>query len=500
MLSQRSRRYVSAFLLLSPIVFAALTVACTNPWAISREDLRAGKHPKGEQLRLTYPDGWVVLFDDWVLTYPYVEGEVDEMEGTVPSVAVEGKPKRNSFNVDDASKIEIVQFSEAETAATIVGSIALAVGLAVGLLVYLLSCPTVYVHYGTETVLVGEAYPGAMFRSLESDDFLRLPDQPSPGRELHLSIRNEHPEQQYIEDAVLALVDHPEGTEAISTGTRVLISAEGRGPLEAWDARQNNITDLLRETDEQVWQAKIDRTPIAGADSIEILFQASLSGNHVLILRAENTRWHDLVVGRFVADLGAGYETFLKLANEATRKEAADWRDRNGLALQIERFQDGGWRSCGSVPAAGTAAFRTLAVPVGKVDGETPVRLRISSGHGFWRIDSMSLAHLIDDRPVVQMVAASTVDGPRILAASTPPENRTKYRLSKVGDELDLRFPLPPAPQKMRRSLFLHTRGHYEIDALSTAPPAVATSLEDRREIRRVSGTLALELEDFLQK
>lgn len=488
MFLKRFCRIVSAALLLLPLLCLGV-VACYSPWAISKEDLRGGKYPPKEQLRLTYPAGSVILFDGWTLDYPRLEGVVDEMRGTIPSEPVAGDAKRRSFNVDDAIKIEIYDFSRTKTT-TAVGVPVLTVIVVVlaAALASLLSCPNVYVYQADMPVLIGEAYPGATFRPLAADHFLEVPVDAS-SQELHLEIRNEHPEKQFIDLASLAVVPHPSATRVISGGDRLYVASHEYPPDRATDSFEHDVLHSVRSRDGKSWQAGLKQIARAERDIIQITFTPKEQGPQLLIVTAENTRWHDMVLGRFFNGLESDYGDFVTATNKASAADLSKWREREGLAIRVELRDGDRWRQVATIPAAGTAGFQQFGVPIGEARS-APLQVRLSAGSGFWRFDSVSVARLVDTSPATVEVSPSRIDARGgVNVAGLAKRDRHSYVMTLTGESVHLFFSLPPSEDPLR-TIFLHTRGHYEVNALHAAPHQTATrrtGLEDRGVIRTAS-------------
>src|SRR5687768_5822987 len=182
------RRIVVCCLLLLPAILFA--IACYSGKPVDRaglDDPKAREH----RIRLTYPKGDVILMPNWTLEYPYVIAEIDESRGMVESDPVEKYAHLRRFNLDEATKIETYRLSPwriagLSTGATIAGIALVTLVLVSG------SCPAVYVIDGTQETIAGEAYPGAIFKSVQRDDLLRLPG--ANGRTLTVRLVNDDPE------------------------------------------------------------------------------------------------------------------------------------------------------------------------------------------------------------------------------------------------------------------------------------------------------------------
>ncbi len=194
-------------------VCCLVVLACYSGRPIDRATLE-GSDSRKYHLKLTYPEGDVILLPHWTVEYPYVLGEIDEQRGPVPSEPVEKYARFRRFSLDDATKIETYRLSPWKIAglsgASLIGGIAIMALIAVAT-----SCPTVYVVDGTQQTIAGEAYPGAIFRSVQRDDLLRLPG--ANGRTMTVRMVNNNPEIQYTDSGRLVLIEHAETQRALAT-------------------------------------------------------------------------------------------------------------------------------------------------------------------------------------------------------------------------------------------------------------------------------------------
>jgi hypothetical protein len=414
---------------------------------------------RSKNVRFNTVEGPVVLAVENV-DFPYVEGRLRTKNGLVRI---------------DLRRVREMKVSTVNGAATVMANVGIVAGAFAGviLLVALLkeSCPFVYVDRGQGPELVGEAYAGAVLRSIQRDDLLPLPTL--PGDRARIQLRNEARETQYTDRVELVLVDHAPDTRVLSTfdATSILVGP----PVNAvWirDGQGRDMTELLSAPDRRLWETDMTRATTEEEsllpDRLEAEFPRPTSGQPVLELVAGNTPWLDLIVGRYFAAMGDRLEKYLALGNDpAAGPGLKRWREREGVDLLVELFEHGAWHTVAVVPTAGPAALRELAVPlpVGSADDGTSVRVRLRSGLGFWRLDRMALSVRQDGpydihhlRPVV--ARASGDRDQRGVVASVDGQCDA---LSEMGQALDLAFDLPRQRQGSTRDAFLFTNGYYNV-------------------------------------
>ena len=244
------------------------------------------------------------------------------------------------------------------------------------------SCPFFYVDDGTRTLLVGEAYSGAAFRSIARDDL--LPTPLPGGQSIRARLANEAHETQYTDLLELVTADHAPDLRVLSTFDARLIGAgPARPPISARDGDGHDVTAALRADDGRWWETDLAEVSTRPAppdrESLDLVFEADVRASPVsapvLELVLGNTPWIDAVMGRFFALMGGELSSYLGKGNAP---EAGDkirrWREREGLDLRVEAEVDGAFRPVAVVPTVGPMALRRVAVPLPLAAGTVPGR------------------------------------------------------------------------------------------------------------------------------
>lgn len=350
------------------------------------------------------------------------------------------------------------------------------------------SCPFVYADTGAGWELHGEAYAGAAFRSTQRDDLLPL-GAPGSGSTMRVRLRNEARETQYTDRAELLLVDHPASARALATfdGRPVLVGA-ATPALRLHDQSGRDVARELAARDEVLLEtdaAEIASTPDELVrETATAEFAAPATGTPVLELVAGNTTLLDLTFGRFFAAMGDRLGGYIEKGNaQSAGPGIARWREREGVDLVVDLWREGSWRRVAVVPTVGPAALREIAVPLPGMAGSTePLRVRVSAGLGFWRIDRMALSTVHDAEPVVHRLAPV-----RALGSAERDERATlattdgRYNaLSLMNESLVMEFALPPRAADRVRSAFLSSNGYYNVH-----PPVQAQWLPGTLKVLR---------------
>jgi hypothetical protein len=431
---------------------------------------------------LYYAEGDVIIMPGWTVQYPYVTGEVDESRGKVPSDAVEGSAALRRFNLDEATQIQTYEFSPLKLGGTI-GAGVLGVMAVIGILLAATSCPTVSIVERDRHVVVGEAYPGAIFRSLQRDDLLPLP--PLSSGKLTLRVSNDNPEIQYTDFASLLVVAHSAKQRALATHDgRAILVGETTAPQHATDLNGEDVTRAVRANDREVWQSSLERGSAAERrdlrEGLILTFPQSPRGAAALELTAETTLWMSAVFQRCFAMTGSSFGPLMNAANKSSRVANDEWRDREGVDLRVEVWRDGAWVRAATVQTPGVSALRSMAVPLGDSDGGE-LRVRLTSGFGFWRVGSVALAPLLDERPQTITIK------PRSAAGALLDSTDALYHvLAKPGEAIDLTFDVP-AGERATQTIFFASSGYYN----PLPPPKRVPQLRALNRIRATSGGLA---------
>jgi len=420
--------------------------------------------------------------------------DVSGLNGSV----VEGRPIRGngrvSVDLTQVTKLEVMELNVGASIAKTVALTALTTGAVVGVAAIIValtksSCPFAYVDRGNGWELVGEAYAGAAFHSIQREDLLPLPPLDTL-RHARVRLRNEARETQFTDFAELVVVDHAPSSRALSTfdGRPILVKAGGQ-LISARDGRAVDATDLLSKADGRMWAtdpetaAAVDGPPYDDVITAEL--RADSAGTPVLELIGGNTAWLDLVFGRFFAAMGNRMATYIAQGNEASAGARIQrWREREGVDLAVELRTAAGWTRVATIPTVGPASIRGVAVPLPlRVNPGERVQVRLRGGLAFWRFDRLALSVADTSTAVVHHIApisASSFDDRDQRQEIARIDGRFNA-LSAMSDTLDMEFALPPRERGRDRTAFLRTSGYYNVHAQIQAQwlPATLKAIRD---------------------
>jgi hypothetical protein len=134
--------------------------------------------------------------------------------------------------------------------------------------------------------------------------------------------------------------------------------------------------------------------------------------------------------------------------------------------LRVEVEEPTGWELRGTLPPGGPllAEDRLIPLDLSRVRG-TQLRIRLRPPVGFWALNSFAVAYGAGQEVSVHHVAAKsamTWDHKDVLADLTAVDERY-YPMPDTTDRAELTFPAPPRTPGMKRTVFLHSRGWYQL-------------------------------------
>ncbi|HUI55368.1 MAG TPA: hypothetical protein VLY04_10375 [Bryobacteraceae bacterium] len=361
-----------------------------------------------------------------------------------------------------------------------VRTIGLAVGIAmaaVGTLAIIValtkeSCPFVYSWDGKQYVFDAEPYGGAIARALERDDYSELENLKAEHGEYRLLMTNEVDETQHTNLAELWVVDHAPGTRVVADNQGRLYGFRKLERLEsANDRAGHDITRWLEATDRRVWEPEAKAAADGSArEEIVLSFakpEGALTAN--LVVNAATTLWGSYMIKKMVQLRGRSAAQWLNSlgTNPIEMASLGAWYSRDELYnLKIDIEEGSGWMTRGAVMGGGPFIAEDRVVPL-DIRGVTGghLRIRLRPPLGFWALNSFAVSYEDAASPAPQVVkirAARTSSGADVLAELAASDG-LYYSMPDMSESAEMRFPAPPPMPAMTRTIFLHSRGWYEL-------------------------------------
>jgi hypothetical protein len=127
-----------------------------------------------------------------------------------------------------------------------------------------------------------------------------------------------------------------------------------------------------------------------------------------------------------------------------------------------------GWHTRGSLPPGGPliAEDRVVLIDTSHVRGDK-LHIRIRPPLGFWALNSFAIDYDDDRTSAVTRIApvsAKTNSGRDVLADLLSSDHRY-YAMPSTSDRAEIQFTAPPEKPGLKRTIFLHSRGWYQLQS-----------------------------------
>jgi hypothetical protein len=415
----------------------------------------ATKPAKGQLMHLYVAPDSVIKFDEQVISVP------------VSNIA-----KAEIYKVDAGKAIAI-------GAGTVTG--AFWTYITIVLIVKGISCPFVYSEDIADINFEGEIYSGATATPLERDDYLRLKTI-SPVNDLYkIRITNEVKEIQNTNLAELLVFDHPADCEIIvdKYGQAHSVSAISR-PLSAADIYGKSLLSELSSCDDLRYLSEI-RKDDQVFDTIALSFEKPedcLSGK--LVLSGKNTMWLDYMFGRLSDMFGRRHDEWKERRNKRTREDLLQWTLDQGIPLSVWIEKDSGLEFVDYFNVPGPVADKKdiLKIDLSGISGDR-VNIKLVSGVLFWDIDFAGMDFTSDTEPLKTVVALekATDDTGKDVTSLLECDDDSYLVQPFVNNEASLSFIAPPVTEGMERTVYLHSKGNYEVLREASGKPDMESLL-----------------------
>jgi hypothetical protein len=346
------------------------------------------------------------------------------------------------------------------------------------------SCPFVYSWDGAHYVFDAEPYGGAITKGLERDDYSELEHLREDKGMYRLLLTNEVDETQFTNLMELWVVDHTRGSRVVSDENGMLRSFTQIQPLTAAHDREGkDLLAWLRTTDRKIWEPDT----VAGPDGslrqeVTLTFPKPEGATQVnLIANAATGLWGSYMIKRMVELHGRDTAAWLSALDKdpAGVQAIHAWGEREGTyRLPIEVEEAGVWVKRGALPNGGPllAEDRAIALDLSHVTG-TQLRIRMHPPVGYWAFNSFAVAYGSGEAVNVQRVAANsarTMAGKDILPDLAASDDRY-YPMPDMDEQAELTFRAPAKKSGADRTVFLHSRGWYQLHLRDTSAPDLVT-------------------------
>jgi len=400
--------------------------------------------------------------------YPKTDQEVHIYPDTA---AVTPNVKTNRLHIPFSAieKVEIIDIDVGMTVFATVGTIVAALGL-VFLIILLTkeSCPFIYAFNGETYIFEGEIYSGAIHPPLERHDYLPLPHLTATDSEYRVRMSNEVKEIQYTNLAELQVFDHPSAVDVLvdkygtpHTLTQIL------PPLSAKNLNQHDIKRHIVKMDSLNYMGDPLFNDDILMDGIILTFDKPQKAKKAkLFVRAKNSFWLDYIYGQFYDLFGDDYHDWFEDQKTNSEEKMKQWALDQGIPLSVYIEKDGKWQFVDYFNTVGPMAFKqdVLALDISELHSEN-LRIKLEFGFLFWEIDYAAIdfsSDIVVEKTVVQ-VNSAVDQSDKDVSSLLYEDDDCYFTMSAVGDQAILKFSATEIPPNTSRTVYFHSKGHYEV-------------------------------------
>ena len=334
------------------------------------------------------------------------------------------------------------------------------------------SCPSVYSWNGNRYVFDAEPYAGAISRGLERDDFSALENLQVVDGSYRLRLANEMPEMDCTNSVEICLLDHAPGQRVAVDAGGAFHNVTAALPLRsATDETGRDLRPWLEATDKLIWEPAPEATPDGGLRTEIVMSFPRPAGSEraKLVANVSTGTWGAWMI-RELLDLRGNQLPWFYGAIDgvpAAQDSFRAWNEQEELfVLKVEVEEADGWQVRGYLPGGGRAAETVVvSLDISHAQGEQ-LRLRLRPPVGFWALNSFAVDYSPKGPPLEVRVVAPTeaVDHqgnnvlPQLLAADD-----AYHVMPQTGNWANIVFPAPDLPRGRERTVFLHSRGYYQL-------------------------------------
>lgn len=410
------------------------------------------------------------------------------------------------ITVSSIQECEIFKKDRGKTTGKVLGTFFLvlaAVGVIALIVAAATSCPFVYAFDGNAYQFIGEIYGGAIYPSLERDDYLALPKYDyGPGSNYKVKVANMLQEVQYINQADMLILTHDSTVyPLLDKYGHVQTISNPIMPCEATDSKGKDCMEEITVKDKLTHDfcEALDTSVTSNyLNSLDLTFKSNSNpGSTKLYLNGKNSLWGDYMIREFYKLFGSRYQKFVRRMEDKPALFHQEWMQQQGLLLQVYIMKDGEWEPADYFNMVGAFGSRDMVLPLDvenawsaeNSDGitEYTLRLKLVSGFMFWEVDYAAI-DLSENAKVGKVmlspVNADDQDGNNVLKLISSDDDRYLVQ-QNTGDETTLDFILPESIDPSF-TVYLHSKGYYKQAGKNSNEPDVAL-LEAFRKPGRLS-------------
>jgi len=375
------------------------------------------------------------------------------------------------INIEDVTKLDIVDYDSRKTTSSQVG-----VGFAVlGSVIFVISlialltkssCPYMYVSADDAWHFAGEIYSGAIFKSLERDDYLKIDRATTVNGFYNFQLENHLKEKQFTNLIELIQINHPPDVEIHSDQYGNIFGISNpTPPVSATSINSDNqLNKVIKEDDICYAFDELEENVINQLD-LEFNNPDKTTNRAKLYLKLKNSMFADYVFGEFTKYFGSYYENWIAKKGSQSPEENIQWQKDQGVRLEIQIFSDNQWQTLDFINLTGPLGSRKLVVPIDLNGLESEnINIRLKSAFMVWEIDYASMdfsnevpLEIYRTSPVLTLNQDSKDIGKLISK-----DDSLYLEQFEIGDYSFLKFKAAEKKPQQSQSLVIHSKGYYE--------------------------------------
>jgi hypothetical protein len=308
------------------------------------------------------------------------------------------------------------------------------------------NCPRVYALNpdGSEQAM-GSILTGAIASSFERQDLLPLPQLDRSGEEIVLSIANELPEDEFVNELKLFKVAHRQDYQIGHDATGSLF--EYKNPLLPLSANASDGSDVLENVldRDEAHYGFAEETYQPELNSVVVRFDKSQlhASPAKLIIHARQTEWLEQVAESFFSLYGNEFEQLNQRMEKASRRFYDRYNARQGISMTAYLKTRRGWQEIGVFQNAGIIQPKLMGLDLdlSKVPGDE-VEIKLEAAFRFWELDQIGLVQdwqTLEPYTEVPMQSALNEAGQDVRALIQNADDQYA-RQPSAGSHIQLRF------------------------------------------------------------
>jgi hypothetical protein len=386
------------------------------------------------------------------------------------------------FSKENIEKVQVLDKNKALTTFSfIAGTAASAFGAIVIFLLIACNCPHIYINDGLNWHFTNSLFTGALNQKLERFDFKRIPDFHKTNSDLHLEIRNEEQEIQYINQLSLIAVYHKLGQEILCDQEGNFFIVKNKLFPEALKDDFDNTIDLSKINHSEL-SYSFKSSDHSGFSNLYGTFD-NISKRYTHInMSVKNTRWGAFVYKEFTKLFGDNYQRWVQNNARKDLNELHTNMEKAGIFMRVEINDNGKWRFLENINLIGEAGFQNILITIPDCyQNHNEIKIRIRTGYHFWEINHLSLIETENDQLEIDEYHAQVIGENASDYRKKLLENDGEYLIHHQGAQA-IQVYFEGLQTEKPRTLFLKSKGYYKGTQIQTGKTQWGQLLSINRE------------------